>query len=195
MKNNEKESKIKILLEEYKTVNEEIKFYLHESTRCFILGAILIAIYLGWGVGSPDQASGFSRKIHDYGPYAFIVLIIYFLSILYIRLGLSQFRANLEKKINKIANSELLSFESIYLRKFQSRSFLRLSDAWYARIPTPMLFLGFLVIAAFLFVYIFKGISNQKIIFYSLLSACILEVVYVFFIYPRLIERISKKNG
>jgi len=194
MAEDEKQLRIKILLEEYHTVCDEIKMYVQETTRCLAFGAVLAGLYLGWGTGSSSNPSDFSIKVREFVPYALVILVIYFLSIVYIRLGLCHFRSILENKINIAAGSTIMSFESEFLKKVQSRAYLRLGKSWYARLPTPMLLLGFLVAAAFFVLYLVDKIGNQKYVVLSLLSVCAIVAAFVFFGYPRLLEYLTKKG-
>lgn len=188
MNTEEKALRCQILLEDYRTVNEEILLYTKEMIRCFVYGAVLVAIYLGWAFGSQNQDNSFSNRISEYIPYGFILLSIYFLSLAYIKIGLSQYKKLLENKINTIVGCKLLEFNTTYVPNIQSKGFLKIGKAWYAHLPTPMIFLGFLIAFAALLVFSIGNITNNKIIILSFLLACGLAGLYVFFIYPKLLN-------
>ena len=84
-------TKINLQLEEYRTVSTEVHLYIQESFRCFMYAAILGAIYLGRG-GAADE-------IHQYIPYGFVLLVLYYFSIYYLGICLSRYRAKLEKDL------------------------------------------------------------------------------------------------
>jgi len=189
---------LQVLLEEYRSVSEEIRIYLQEMIKCFPYAAIFIALYLGWGIeGQGLTSSSLASKIKEYVPYGFVLLSVYFLSLAYIRVGLSRYRASLEKKINDLAGNDLMLLDSKYVGNIQSMGFLRFGNSWYERVPTPMLFLGFLIMVTGLLVFSLDSIKRQTGVILALLFACVLITLYVFFIYPRLIDqanKISKKK-
>ena len=87
--------------------------------------------------------------------------------------------------------------DSKYVGNIQSMGFLRFGNSWYERVPTPMLFLGFLIMVTGLLVFSLDSIKRQTGVILALLFACVLITLYVFFIYPRLIDqanKISKKK-
>jgi len=189
----DKKLELQILLEEYKTVSEELRIYVKEMIQCFPFAAILIGIYLGWGVsGDNNQAYSIANRIQEYVPYGFVLLSVYFLGLAYIRVGLSRYRAYLENKINEIVGSELMHWDSDFAYKVQSSGFLKLGEAWYARLPTPLLFLGFLIAASSIIVFTSDIVHKQTTIILFLLLACGLTALYIFFVYPKLIDRANK---
>lgn len=193
MTSEDKKLELQILLEEYKTVSEELRIYVKEMIQCFPYAAILIAIYLGWGIaGDNNQAYSIANRIQEYVPYGFVLLSVYFLGLAYIRVGLSRYRAYLENKINEIAGNELMHWDSSFAYTVQSSGFLKLGEAWYARLPTPLLFLGFLIAAGSIIVFTSDIVHKQTVVILSLLLACGLTALYIFFVYPKLIDRANK---
>lgn len=186
---------LQVLLQEYRTVSEEIRIYVQEMIKCFPYAAVLVALYLGWGIGGDqNQANSIANKIREYMPYGFVLLSVYFLGLAYVRVGLSRYRAHLERTINELAGKRLMGLDSSYLVAVQSTGFLRLGKPWYARVPTPLLFLGFLITAAGLAVFTTERIREETIIVLFLLVGCGLTALYVFFVYPSLVDRARKRS-
>jgi VIT1/CCC1 family predicted Fe2+/Mn2+ transporter len=182
---------IDILLEEYRTVSQEIQLYLNEIIRCFLYATVLVGIYLGWGIADPNGISQITQKIANYIPYGFFILGIYFLSLSYIRLSLAGYRAILENKINKYVGSNLMNLNSKYLEAVHEKGTLRISKKWYGILPTPMIFLGILIFIASILIFFFSKIATNRYIILILMFLCGLVALYVFFVYPTILKKNS----
>ena len=149
----------------------------------------MIAVYLGWGIVNPSTNNEFIKKIGDYIPYGFLLLVIYFLSLSYIRLSLTTYRLTLEKRINSIIGENILNLHSTYLDSVQSKGFLRFSKKWYGILPTPMVLLGFLIFIGAIIVFYFSNITQNKNLILCLIIACGLVALYTFYIYPAIVRK------
>jgi hypothetical protein len=191
----DKKLKIEVLLEEFRTINGEAQLYTQETMKCFTYAAILIALYLGWGItGDSTQANSFMLKIQQYVPYGFVLLCVYFLVMAYIREGLMKYRGYLENKINQILEEDIMQWDTTFTAAIFERGYFTLGNAWYARVPTPPLFLGLLITMASLLIFTSDIIRRQTIVVLSLIGACAITALYIYFIYPKLIDRIYKQD-
>jgi cytochrome bd-type quinol oxidase subunit 2 len=186
----EKEGKLQAALEEYKTVSAEFQQYTQEGMRCFAYAGILIALYLGLGItGDASQTTALQMKVQEYVPYGFVLLLVYFLSMAYVREGLGRYRAHLEARINGILGADIMQFDSKYSPAVTGQGFLKLGKAWYNRIPTPPLFLALLITAATIVVFTSDLIRRQTIVLLTMIGACAFTALYIYIIYPRLLDR------
>jgi len=186
------ELKYNILIEEYKRVGNEVAIYTKEMMKTFIYGSTLVGIYFGWGLHIDDNSSQLSQNIQSALPYAFFLLAMYFLSLSYIKISLMRFIADIENKINNVAYENLLTLESVYRQNVLSRGFVRFGKAQLACLPTPVVFFGILVAFALLTVFITDAIESHKAITLAMLFACGFGAIYVFFVYPRILDKAIK---
>jgi hypothetical protein len=189
------DNKFQAMLEEYKTVSTELQQYTQEAMRCFPYAGILVALYLGLGIaGDAVQVSKLQSTIQEYVPYGFVLLTIYFLAMVYVREGLVKYRSYLEERINQFLGDDIMQFDSSFSPVVTERGYLKLGKAWYARIPTPPLFLGVIIAMASILVYTSDIIQKQTIVILCLLGACAITALYIYLIYPKLLDRIYKKG-
>jgi cytochrome bd-type quinol oxidase subunit 2 len=192
----EKTLRFQALIEEYKNVSAELQQYTQEGMRSFPYAAVLIAVYLGWGLsGDPSQISRFETTIRVFVPYGFVLLCVYFLAMVYVREGLVKYQGYVEERINKIVGDDTMQFASKYSPTIMERGYLQMGTAWYSRIPTPPLFLGMVITMASLLVFSSDVIRKQTIVVLALLGACAVIAIYVYLIYPRLLDRIYRTRG
>jgi cobalamin synthase len=191
----ERKLKVQALLEEYKTVSTELKQYTQEAMRCFPYAGILVALYLGFGLsGDASRVSSIQATIQEYIPYGFVVLCAYFLAMVYVREGLVKYRSYLEERINQTLEDSVMQLDS-FSQIVTERGYLKMGRAWYARIPTPPLFLGLILILSSILVYTSDLIKKQTIVVLCLLGACAITAIYIYLIYPKLLDRIYKQDN
>lgn len=176
-------TKIKLLVEEYKTVSGELRLYVQETFRCIMYAAILVALFLGWG---SDKVN----NISEYMPFGFVLLVIYYLSIYYVSTCLSRYRADLEENINKFVDHDnLLGLDSFYNPRTRSKGRLNLGDNdHYNFWPTPLVLLLIILAASIVIVFVEKEMLNEKYFIMILLGLCCLIGFYIFYKTPKLIE-------
>jgi hypothetical protein len=174
------------LLESYKIVSTEIQLFLKEKIKCFLYAAILMALYLGVGIGKDAEVL---QKVSNYLPLGFIMLIAYFLILQYISMVLIQYRGSLEMRINKLLGQSLIDLDSRVTKDTQRYGYLKKGGRALTKIPSPSLFFG--LIAAIIVFIIFIDIELIKIpaLKFLLLGLCSIMAIYVFFIFPKFLEK------
>jgi len=188
---NELELKIQCLLEEYKVVSEELNMFIQEMLRCFLYGAILLSVYLGFDLGM----GGAKSNVITYLPYGFIMLVIYFLCLSYLNIGLVRYRAKIEIKINTmLGHPKLLEFDSYYNINIQSRGYIRLGNRWFQKIPSPFIILSFVIFIFICMLFVYNNIYfNINILIFAIII-CFFLAIYIYFIYPRLLDKHINKT-
>jgi hypothetical protein len=194
MLNKDRELELQVLLEEYRTLNGELLLYVQEMIRCFVYLAILVGAYLGVGLGVGNKQNGVISTIQQYLPYGLPVLALYFLVLSYIRIGLSTRRGILERKINELMGTELMGLDS-FTQRVQSRGFVSIGEAWYAKLPTPMPFLCILIFIGAVLIFGTGNVTYKSGVFFYSVLACGLLAVYVFFVYPWLAKRANNSKS
>ena len=189
MPTNEADKRVDILLAEYRAVSQELTLYISELFRCVLYGAALAAAYIGIGLSSREELSQMQR----YVPYAFVLLIVYFLAISTIRINLSGQRAALETALNRVAGVDgLLSWESSVAKALQSRGVMR----WRGRrIPTPMLLLGIILVASAFGLLATNVNRPEQPVVAAALLACTVLAGYVFFWYPQVARSVREAES
>jgi cytochrome bd-type quinol oxidase subunit 2 len=188
----ENKLKIQALLEEYKTVNNELQQYTQEAMKCVPYGTILVALYLGFGLtGDANQISNLQAYAQEYIPYGFVIFVMYFLAMVYVRQGLVKYRSFIEDKVNQLFQVDVMQF-SDFSQIVTEHGYFQLGKAWYSRIPTPPLFLGIILAIASILLFTTDLIRKEKIIVLISLAACAIAALYIYLIYPRLLERTYK---
>lgn len=189
--NSENEFRCQVYLEVYKIVSNEILLYVKEIIKCFSYLAVLIALYLGLGI---KEDSTIANEIRNYIPYGCIILAIYFLSLSYIRLSLTMYRASIESRIKETIDPTFMGLESDYINKIQRFGFIRLDKQKFMFIPTPMLFLGIAFI--FIIYLVLKGqlVGKDVTLTTIFFVFCVLLTLYVFFLFPLFAKKILNVN-
>lgn len=186
--------KIDILVEEYKRANSDMSIFLREILRTLLYGAILLALYLGIGLDLGSNSNSQKQIFREYLPYGFVVLIVYFLSLQYMRISLSRYLAGIEKRINAMLKDDVLCLDSWFVPNVQSEGRLRLGNKWYQNFPTPMGLLGIVIAFAVFAVFVLERTFNHRLALIVLFSLCGLIAIYVFFVLPKLLDKIIMRR-
>ena len=187
----ELKDKIECLIDNYKIVSEESKSYLSEMMRCFIYSAVAIGIGLGYGESKQID------RIIKYMPFAFLAVIIYFLTLGFMYVNTCRYKAQLESKINQIAGDELFSFESKYKPEIFKYGFLPvlIKGKRYQLLPLPNLLLGFLALLALPFLAWKSSLIQSQLSLFVVISTILgFFGIYVFLISPIIIAKFQKSK-
>ncbi len=186
------EDKINVLIESHKLISEETKQYRTEMMRSFVYAAFVLALALGF---DPENTG----KLVKYMPYAMIGLLVYFLSIGFMYVSANRYKAQLEYRINKLAQETLVDFELRFKPELISRGLLPRPGKPGRFFPTPNIMLGIIVIVGFVIMISvnFSWEKDEILHAITLLITAIIMVligVYVFVYVPRIIEDYQKKR-
>lgn len=184
--------KIDALIENYKVISEESQSYLTEMLRCFPYAAIVLAIALGFG-GLTDLTKGVkAEELVQYMPLALLGLIIYFFSLGFMYINATRYKAEIEKKINEIANDNLFGFELQYKPELLKTGFLPIGKKKKRILPIPNFFLGIMILGVYIYLV---AESKHPILYISIGIIFGILALYVFLIIPRVIEEYQKNNN
>lgn len=183
------QEKVTLLVENYKLIADESKGYLAEILRCFIYFAVVLAYRFGYD--RENTYNGFS----DYMSWAFLCILAYLFVIGFMYINANRYKAQVEYKINKIANDDLFEFELIYKPNLLKNGFLAYDGRESLRfLPLPNILICVLIIVICVIIFWNKcGKNNEVLILIT--SFIALFFIYVFLFIPRQIEKFQRKNG
>jgi hypothetical protein len=184
------ENKLTALIENYKMVNEDVRSYQSEMIKCFLYAVAIIAIGLGYGIVDKNV-----DKIVDYMPLALAGLIIYFLTLGTMYVSASRYKAQIEAKINKLANDNLFEYDLVF-KPMLLRIGVLPNSKGNKRFPLPNAFLGLVIWATFLYL-VYRSTILHSYFWYILGGSILIALigVYTFIGIPKIIERYQRTNG
>lgn len=183
-----KELAITVLLKEYDVICEEIRMYIQEMIKSFIYGGVIVAVYLGVGISSQGPSASSQPGFLYYLPYGFAVVALYFLVLSNIKANLVSQRKDIEERINIIFGHKIMTWDS-FMGRVQSRGYIKLGKLWYAKIPTPMLLLGFVIFGASIIVFAVEIETRNPSIIIGLYIVIGILAAYIFLVYPQLADK------
>lgn len=126
---------------------------------------------------------------HKFLDTLLILLIAYFLSVAYLYIGATRYKGIIENKINVILDSNILEYDSKFKPQIVTSGFLIFGKKWYQKFPAPNLLLGIMLVATFSILFYSEDSIKNINLALLLLVICSFIALYVFIIFPILINK------